>query len=91
MSTGTSRHTPTDPRLEGITMSTEIQYRIERLQAEADARRLFAGGPPDDPRRRLGRVLVAVGRAIEGRAAVGQATVETTDRRSCPPAASARA
>jgi hypothetical protein len=86
MSTGTARHIPTDLRPEGISMSTEIEYRIGSLMAEAENRRLFAGVSRDGLRRRLGRALIAFGRGIKGRA-----VVETTERRPCPPAARARA
>lgn len=86
MSTGTFRRTPIDLRPEGIAMSTEIEYRIGSLMAEAEKRRLFAGVSRDGLRRRLGRALIAFGREIEGRA-----VVETAGQQPCPPTASARA
>ena len=86
MSSGTSRHTPTDLRPEGFAMSSEIEYRIGSLMAEAEHRRLFAGAARDGLRRRLGRALIAVGREIEGRA-----VTDTAERRTVPPTAGARA
>lgn len=80
--------TPSDLRLrlEGIAMSTEIEYRISSLLVEAENRRLCAGPARDSLRRRLGRALITVGRGIEGRAAV-----EPAVKRPSQPAASARA
>ena len=86
MSTGTFRRTPIDMRLEGVAMSTEVQYRVGSLLAEAEKRRLFAGVSRDGLRRRLGRALIAFGRGIEGRA-----VTETAERRTIPPTAGARA
>lgn len=86
MSTGTARHIPTDLRPEGISMSTEIEYRIGSLMAEAEKRRLFAGARRDAHRQRLGRALIAFGRRVEGRAAM-----EAAEPRPCPPAAGALA
>lgn len=82
----TSPITPRDIRTEGISMSTEIEYRVGSLLAEARVRRLVAGTTSDGLRRRLGRALVAVGRAVEGRT-----SVEPAIPRSGQPAASARA
>ena len=86
MGSRTFPRTPTDLRTEGVAMSTEFEYRVGSLLAEAEARRLCAGTGRTGLRRRLGRLLVAAGRAIEGRTAV-----ETAARRPGHPAASARA
>jgi hypothetical protein len=81
MGNRTFPRTPTDLRTEGIAMSSEIDYRVGSLLAEADNRRLFAGAGRAGLRRRLGHLLIAAGRGIEGRAAVepvGQRTGQPT-------------
>jgi hypothetical protein len=45
-------------------MCAEIDYRINRLQAEAASERL--AGPRDGLRQHLGHALMALGRAIHG-------------------------
>ncbi len=92
MSARTIRAAPIDRRPEGIAMSTEIERRIGSLLAEAEARRLAARTPRAGLRRRLGRAFIAFGHAVEGRVgAEGRLGVDATERRPCPPAASARA
>jgi hypothetical protein len=86
MATQTYPRSPCDPRTEGIAMSSEIDYRVGSLLDEAEARRLAAGAARDGLRRRLGHVLVAVGRAVEGRT-----VVEATPARPGQPTAGVRA
>jgi hypothetical protein len=46
------------------TMCTEIDFRMRRLEAEADRERL--AGPREGLRQHLGHALMALGRAIHG-------------------------
>jgi hypothetical protein len=46
------------------TMCSEIDFRMRRLEAEANCERL--AGPRDGIRQHLGHALIALGRAIHG-------------------------
>ncbi len=49
-----------------IAMSTEIEYRIERLRAETGRDRLAVGTERRGLRRAIGRALIGAGRALQG-------------------------
>jgi hypothetical protein len=77
---------PVDSSVQGVAMSTGVHSRVGFLLDEAETRRLVAGTRGDGLRRRLGRALVAVGRAVEGRS-----VVEPAAPRPGQPAAGAHA
>jgi len=49
-----------------IAMSTEIEYRIERLRVETEHHRLVAETGRRGLRRAIGRALIDTGRALQG-------------------------